>query len=330
MLRIWGGVPIENTAVSFAEDVQLHARAKEEDVLQQIYTDAKLASSLMTWDQAVQYRKARASKGAALALLAHAYAWQNDYNNALLYTDSLINKSNGLYDLEDAGNLRRFFSESTSKENIFALTTLNSNNEASFSGSIGFVTLQHPYIQGFNAIPQYTFNKDALQIYYSNSNDARLSAFVGLPNNIEPILIKYSDVKYRNPVQMLEPFVESNVVIFRLADIVLLQAEALAALNRDDEARASLNTIRSRAGIDPFTGSGQLLQREILQERIRELVGEGHNYFDMVRTKSYPTWMTPARLELKGWLWPIHTSFFSNNSLLEQNEYWRGKYASLN
>lgn len=330
MLRIWGGVPIENDAVSFAEDIKVHARATEAEVLQQIYSDAKLASSLMTWEMATQYNRARASKGAALALLAHAYAWENDYENALVFADSLINENHGIYQLEDANNLKNIFQATGSPENIFVLTTLNSNNEASFDGSIGFVTLEDPYLRGYFAVPQYTFNKDNIAIYYPDANDARRVEFIGLPSNAEPILIKYANVKYRNPVEFLEPFNESNIVIFRLADIILLKAEALAALGRDNDALTAMNIIRSRAGIGDYSGSGQLLQREILHERMRELVGEGQNYFDMVRTKNYPTWMTPDRLAQQGWLWPIHTSFFANNSLLEQNEYWKGKYSSLN
>src|SRR5690606_30022157 len=78
---------------------------------------------------------------------------------------------------------------------------------------------------------------------------------------------------------------DDNQVVFRLADAYLLTAEALAELGRFDEALEYVNPIRNRAGAQLLTSSGEALKAAIFYERLRELMGEGHYFYDMVRTK---------------------------------------------
>jgi hypothetical protein len=63
---------------------------------------------------------------------------------------------------------------------------------------------------------------------------------------------------------------------------------AAEALNRggidDGRAQTYLNTVRLRAGLPEVTTSGSALTTAIYHERRVELVGEGHHFFDLVRT----------------------------------------------
>ena len=63
---------------------------------------------------------------------------------------------------------------------------------------------------------------------------------------------------------------------------------ASEALNRggidDARARTYLNRVRLRAGLSEVTSSGSALTSAIYKERRVELVGEGHHFFDLVRT----------------------------------------------
>lgn len=80
--------------------------------------------------------------------------------------------------------------------------------------------------------------------------------------------------------------------LIRYADVVLMEAEALAELNRLPEAVAKVNTIRSRAGVGALVaGSNVQLTKEgvttrIRQERRAELANEGISYFDELRWKT--------------------------------------------
>ncbi len=79
-------------------------------------------------------------------------------------------------------------------------------------------------------------------------------------------------------------------VIARLAETYLLVAEALVRDGKAAEAVPFVNTVRRRAakpGVAPATmdvGAGQLTLDYILDERSRELAGEGMRWFDLVRT----------------------------------------------
>ncbi|MFK7905418.1 MAG: RagB/SusD family nutrient uptake outer membrane protein [Chitinophagales bacterium] len=71
----------------------------------------------------------------------------------------------------------------------------------------------------------------------------------------------------------------------RLADVLLMAAEAFSRAGNDDSAKEYLNRVRQRAGVSNlFTISGAALLEAIYTERQLELATEGHRFFDLVRT----------------------------------------------
>ena len=77
----------------------------------------------------------------------------------------------------------------------------------------------------------------------------------------------------------------NNYRSIRFADVLLMAAEALNRGGIDEiRARLYLNRVRQRAGLDDVTSSGSTLTNAIYHERRVELVGEGHHFFDLVRT----------------------------------------------
>lgn len=80
----------------------------------------------------------------------------------------------------------------------------------------------------------------------------------------------------------------NNYKIFRFADVLLMKAEAHLQNNEYDLACKYLNVTRVRAGLDPLkyesVGSEpEALMEEIRMERAKELVGEFHRKYDLVR-----------------------------------------------
>jgi hypothetical protein len=72
--------------------------------------------------------------------------------------------------------------------------------------------------------------------------------------------------------------------IFRLADIILLKAEALNDGGDVEGARALVDQIRDRVGLDPTTATNQTeMQQAIEKERRLELCQEGQRWDDLVR-----------------------------------------------
>lgn len=72
----------------------------------------------------------------------------------------------------------------------------------------------------------------------------------------------------------------------RLADVLLMAAEAFSRGGNDDSAKEYLNQVRQRAGLSSlFTISGPAVLEAIYTERQLELALEGHRFFDLVRTE---------------------------------------------
>jgi hypothetical protein len=122
------------------------------------------------------------------------------------------------------------------------------------------------------------------------------------------------------------------MVIFRLSDIILLDASALASTGDLEGARADLALTEDRAGIETYknpTTQYDMLD-EIVMERGRELIGEGQWYYDLIRTEPTQGWLeyvgyqanrvTPDQ---KGYYWPLDMgTLFPQDNLLTQNPYW--------
>ena len=81
---------------------------------------------------------------------------------------------------------------------------------------------------------------------------------------------------------------DSDLILYRMSDLVLLYAEALAATGQLEQAVAELNKIRVRAGLTEYSAMQFMTPEDlisaILKERTIELIGEGKYWFDLLRT----------------------------------------------
>ena len=78
---------------------------------------------------------------------------------------------------------------------------------------------------------------------------------------------------------------ESDIILLRLADILLLKAEALVELNRPKEAMMIVNDIRNRAGLSGLSLSLSVTEARLAVENERqlELLFEGQRWWDLIR-----------------------------------------------
>ena len=126
----------------------------------------------------------------------------------------------------------------------------------------------------------------------------------------------------------------SEIILMRLADIMLLKAEALVELNRVADAIDIVNSIRSRAGLTNSllsTGMPQSAARLAVEnERQLELYMEGQRWYDLVRNDRMLDVMRShkdqngnyifANVQAYRNLWPIPQAELDKNTNLTQNE----------
>ncbi|MDR2130138.1 MAG: RagB/SusD family nutrient uptake outer membrane protein [Odoribacteraceae bacterium] len=333
MYRIWGEVPIVTASPDDLLNAKYEPRAPMSEVAALIYGDLEEALQRLPWEYAEASEVAiRANKGVAFATLAHMAAWDKDYAKCVSACDSII--ASPLYALEDAATLRNIY-ENNSKELIFQLY-FGSRSEAPGATSDLLYTkvffldiLASPYLTNASnkTVPNKQLNEQLLNNTFSDTTDTRLATFIGNSTGAKKICTKYIDVHQESDGTRV--YITNNYVLFRLADILLLKAEALAAQGKSSTAVALLNRVRQRAGISDYNGSTSL-QRAILDERFRELFLEGHRFFDLVRYynatgNSLFNNITETDMARGKHYWPLDPDLFSNNDVIRQTAFWQGK-----
>jgi hypothetical protein len=202
-----------------------------------------------------------------------------------------------------------------------------------YSSSIAYYTLCSPYLPSYT-IPNWQINEGVLQELYYDSNDVRYqkeftSVSSGSTNYYS--CIKYSNIKTVTANSVNYYLLENNIVIFRLADILLLKAEALAAQSTPDYSGALglVNMVRTRAGVSSIasvSGSRALIDT-VTAERGRELFLEGHRFYDLIRNErltgvsQFPN-ITQGEFLAGKYYWPLDPTLFTLNPLLKQTSYW--------
>jgi hypothetical protein len=140
----------------------------------------------------------------------------------------------------------------------------------------------------------------------NNASDARSAMFVFKGQNPRvdtlgqftsgPLIAKYRNVTSTGKPGSNLTFPDTDFPMFRLADVMLMYAEAVlrgGTGGSATQALAYVNAIRTRSGAAPISAS-DLTLNSILDERARELFWEGHRRTDLIRFGKYTTGYTWA------------------------------------
>lgn len=256
----------------------------------------------------------RPNRYTADALLARLCLYRQQWSNAEAWCDSIFNS--GLYSL--VPNLDNVFLDQ-STEAIWQVGS-SSPTYPKVAPSNG-----PPFLPLFSFIaPTYSLSPIVLQAF--ESGDLRQlhwvhSNKVGTTTYTYPY--KYKNTDFSNPNNTTE-----DLMIFRLAEIYLIRAEARAQQGNLAGAMQDINVIRSRAGLGAaMAGSLPAAMGAVLHERQTELFTEwGHRWLDLKRTDSInavlgrekPWWPADGHAAL----YPIpYTEILYNPSLTQNPGY---------
>ncbi len=310
LVRLYGKLPLVTEPSKSPEQIFQLPRSEVSEVYDLIVSDLTEAERLLP---AANTNRARAAKGAAQALLAKVYMTRNaagDTEKALVELERVM--ADPQYSLLPGANFADLFTvgKQNTAETIFEVSYRpNAEQE---NHNLDRLTVP---AQG----NQYYLRPEPkmITLFAANLNDVRRAASVGEYDK-KPYIKKYEsgppDVTTNRRVQ------DVNIVVLRLADVMLLRAEALNELGRTAEALPLLNQVRVRAGLAPTTAATQPeVKLAIENERLLELAFEGHRWFDLVRWNkavgTIPNLTNPDRI-----LWPIPAREIDlNPNLLPQN-----------
>jgi hypothetical protein len=334
MARVWGNVPIVDSSDPDVVDIKNYKREDVAKVLIKATEDCQLALKYLAWSYNNDTDKVvRANAGAAWALLAHIDAWSGNYAACEIAAGNVINSN--FYSYIDRNKYLDIFN-GQSTESIFEIAQ-NSENEAQAGNgqSLTQYLLRGEYLKTRLNEKETVWQFDLTtlkQTLFNDSKDLRRTKGFAEFSSDWPILLKYSKVIYTSPTS---PLSINNIVIFRLADIALLQAEAQAAQGKYAEARTTLNSIRTMAGLEESTATNDKLFEAVIEERGRELFMEGHRFYDLVRLArekkvykfgdSSSNKITASQFERGKSYWPIQPTLLETNVLFTQTEYWKSE-----
>lgn len=334
--RVWGDVPLVTSYNADASTEPQVPRSAQQQVLQQAIADANMAIEYLNWKENGSADAAvRGDKGAAYALLAHIYAWQGDYENCNKACDQVI--GSGRYTLVPEPSYMDLF-KGQSSESIFEISqnALIESVNAKENHTITGVTLTPPYLSNGAVQPSWQLSIGLVNNLYQHADDVRFKKAMVLINTGSVTAyqcIKWANIQNVNNSTAYQ-IALNNILVFRLADILLLKAEALAAKPAPDAAGALaiVNQLRTTRGVvTPVTGvTGKDLLYAIADERGRELFLEGHRTFDLIRLErltgeqQFP-FITHADFTAGKYYWPVDPTLFLTNANLKQTSFWVGK-----
>ena len=144
-------------------------------------------------------------------------------------------------------------------------------------------------------------------------------------NQLEPNALRQSGArlfKFTFAIEATENL-DNDYPIFRLGDILLTKAEAIARLNGDwnnTESLMLVNMLRERAGVSLYT-AGEMDENEFLAERGREVFIEGWRRQDLIRFDDWGKewWEKPAHDNPDLELFPIPEAQLNVDPALSQN-----------
>lgn len=380
LLKNYREVPLIVDAYVTDEQNFNQPKATESEIIAQIKADVlaaiKTGAAKTTYETDWQ-TKGRVTKWALYALMADVCLWNEEYEECSKYCDMILNATDAFrpaFVTNPADWYTIFYPESTgqpySNESIFELFWSYSLKQESnnFSSSL--------FAQSTSA--QLRFTADATEkmraetqelVDNGYAQDGRMGRMLlatyvtssgtsDWASSSNYYLWKYYGNDITDVTGGVRTHQDANFIIYRVAEIIMMKAQAETMKGNFKEAIELINKVRNRAGLTNFNDidvdaddadskisqlSEQTILEEILDQKEMEFMAEGKRWYDLlwfgrIKNNKYkkefidkviegnettnPSWIRSVLNDVNAWYMPVPQGDIDHNKLLKQNPYY--------
>lgn len=300
------GVPIMTKPLAATE---LPTRNTVKEVYDQVVLDlnAAIQSNALPTTKTPGYINAWTAK----SLLSRVYLYMGNNSSALSLAEDVINNSPyALWTYEEYGDAWSKEAGVHSNEMILEIINASADDWTDREG-LAYLYNEAGYA---DAIATEAF----VDLIMTDPDDARINAL--LPASSNALVAVYGDDPVfinKYPADRTGEMRLNNVPLIRLSEVYLIAAEAAVKSENPGKASEYLNAIVQRANPEADEVGNVTLER-VLSERRKELIGEGHRFFDALRNNLTITRYTDEAVDMG-----YHYSLAQANSRSFDRTYYR-------
>lgn len=259
---------------------------------------------------------------AVVLLSARAALYEGDTDRAAGYCKELISGWGFKEYTPDESDYTNLWKNAASSEKLFAFYNDKQLNLSEYN--------HNPQLGDMIAIPDF-FDYEPGDV---RAGIATLPFEKKKPDGT--VTAKYNLIgKYR--LKLEDVLLYTNINCLRLAEAYFILAECQAADGDYDDARETVNKLLRRRGASEIddTVTGEQLKQRIFDEKQREFVGEGLNYFELKRTgrkirrfrEDNPAGIVDISIEKDDYRWTlgIPLTELHENLNIDQNPEWQDR-----
>ena len=352
LVRMFGNIPLILKPIKYTDDYWHIPQAKPREIYDQIEADILKVMSDLPAKITVDSERGRLTQGSAKAILGKIYLYDNKKAEAAAQFADVNGTPGGtsqygyklVSDFKSLWVTDNKFSSESVLEAVYSNKGLSDwgfwgqgkdegNSVCIMSGPRSYTIQNVPNNDAPQLVSGWSFNTVTEGLYNFMQGDPRFEATIIDAKKLEQEgKIKYSPANLDTGyfLKKFAPYksglsdspgapelnFRQNYMAIRLADTYLMEAEALGASG--SRAQTLLDAVRARVGLASVPVSMQAIK----DERRRELAGEGHRWFDLVRWGDAPT-----TLGFKGFvagkneILPIPYTELQNTSIIQNPKY---------